>query len=144
MKKLLFIALFLLTFTNVDAQNRIERLKAYKSAFFTEELELTIEESRAFWPIYDEFEREKEELKNQYNRRNGSLEDLTDDELEAFILQQFDYEEKELALKKKYFQAFKAALPIQKIARINRVERQFKKRVLDMIQDRRERRRGNN
>lgn len=139
MKKLIFITNFVfLTYTIVAQKS--ERIEAYRAAFFTEQLELTTEESRAFWPVYDEFTKEKEALKNQYDRKIGKLENMSDAELEAAIMQRFDYEAQELELKRKYFQHFKAVLPIRKVARLQRTERQFKKRILEMIQERRERR----
>lgn len=139
MKKIIFTITLLCTYLAVFAQPS-ERMQAFKAAYFTEELELTTEESRAFWPIYDEYETERERLRRAA-RPNKRIKDLTDAELEMQINLRFEMEEKELALKRTYFQKFKMALPIRKVANIHHVERKFKKEVLGMIRERRAERR---
>jgi len=141
MKKIFSLFIICCFTLSVFAQ-RGERMKAFKAAYFTEKLELTTEEARLFWPIHDEFEAERKKLRDQFERPDKRIENLSDEELEKLLNQRFDLEEQELQLKRKYFQKFKTALPIRKVARLHRVEREFKKEVLEMIRERRAARRG--
>lgn len=141
MKKIIFALLLLLTLSQVKAQQGKERIEAFKAAFFTEQLELSTEEARNFWPVYDEYEAEKDVLKKQYERRR-KIELLSDVEVEEYLIQQFEFEDKQLVLKRKYFERFKEILPIRKVARLNKTERAFKQKLLQMMKERREKRRN--
>ena len=71
MKKI-FITLLIIMFglSNLVAQGeRREKLKAYKTAFITEKLELTPAEAEKFWPVYNNYENKVHQLKFE-NIRN--------------------------------------------------------------------------
>lgn len=143
MEKIFFAFLLLFSLTQVEAQQGKERIEAFKAAFFTEQLELSSQEARDFWPVYDEYEAEKEALKSQY-KRNRKIELLSDAEVENYLIQQFEFEEKQLAVKRKYFERFKEILPIRKVARLNKTERAFKQKLLQLMKERRQQRKRNN
>ncbi|HRH99438.1 MAG TPA: hypothetical protein PK006_00175 [Saprospiraceae bacterium] len=109
-----------------------ERLEAQHTAFLTTKLELTQDEAAKFWPVYNEFSKKRQELrKEKMNQRNS--EDFDMDE-------QFKTEEKELALKKSYYEKFKAILPAKKLAKLDEAEQEFKQEVLRKIKERKENR----
>ena len=58
----------------VMAQDRShKKIESAKIAFITNELELTTEESAAFWPLYNEYEKKKNALNKDHrnNRRDA-------------------------------------------------------------------------
>ena len=58
MKKFLFIAVLLVSFTssiNAQPQKRGERIEALKIAYITQALKLTSEEAQVFWPVYNTY-----------------------------------------------------------------------------------------
>ncbi len=63
----------------------MERLKAYKIAFFTKRLNLTPQEAEKFWPVYNEYQdmKNKIQLERQVINRNFNLNELnmTDKEM---------------------------------------------------------------
>ena len=46
-----------------DLEKKKEKIEAIKVAYLTEELELTVAESQAFWPVYNERQNKEHELR---------------------------------------------------------------------------------
>ena len=62
-RAVVLISIMILSFTLVSAQNpNRERLEAYKIAFFTKRLNLTPQEAEKFWPVYNEFQNQKNQI----------------------------------------------------------------------------------
>ncbi|WP_026777458.1 flagellar basal body rod protein FlgC [Polaribacter sp. Hel_I_88] len=70
MKKIiLFISISLFYVLAINAQTREEsreKIKALKVAYLTEQLSLTTEEAQKFWPIYNKFDKEQNDLRINY------------------------------------------------------------------------------
>ncbi|MCB0521148.1 MAG: hypothetical protein H6577_07295 [Lewinellaceae bacterium] len=119
-----------------------EKIEAYKIAFFTEKLQLTPDESKDFWPLYNQYDDEMESLKNKYNLDGKRVELMSDKEVEDFINQHLNAEEQRVKLQRDYVERFKKILPIRKVAMLQRLDREFKMALLDEIKKRREARQG--
>lgn len=117
-----------------------ERIESYKIAFFTERLQLTPEESKDFWPLYNEFEDSRENLRKTYDFEGKRLELLSDQELETHIEQQLKLEEEMVALRRKYIKRFKEVLPIRKVAMLQIVDNDFKRQLLQELRKRQQNR----
>ena len=147
MKKLSIAAILCLVFAfSVSAQpNRLkdkaqDKVQAYKIAFFTEKLQLTPEESKTFWPLYNQYEDEQEALKQKNKIEGRRIEMMSDKEVEEFVLRQLDAEEQMTKLRGDYTHRFMEVLPIRKVAMLNRVDNEFKRAILEEIKLRRENR----
>lgn len=68
--------------------------------------------------------------------------DLSDEESRKALDDQFSIQEKELTLKKNYYEKFKAILPPQKLAKLEPAENEFNIEVLRKLKERREKRMG--
>lgn len=140
MKKIIiiFISTFFTggAFAQIPDEAPSERIESLKIAFLAEKLELTPEESQAFWPLYNERQTKMKTLRPERARKH-EVKNMTDAEAEAFMLKNFEMEEQRIALKREYFQKMKSVIPVRKIARIQQAERQFKKRLLDRVKRRR-------
>jgi hypothetical protein len=120
MKKI-FLIMFLFSITNVIAQDvdtYIELLKtdvkANKKAIITDVMVFTEDESKAFWPIYREYEFEMDKLSD---KRIANIKDfavnfdsLTDEKANQLIENAFDFQEERHDLNKKYYNKFAEAL----------------------------------
>ncbi|MEM1119373.1 MAG: hypothetical protein AAGJ18_02935 [Bacteroidota bacterium] len=124
------------TFAQGGKKQLRERIAARKVSFITNRLELTPEEAQQFWPVYNEYETKKESIKVAYDHR-GSFNLLTDEEVENYLGQQLEKEEKMLSLKKEYVYKLKEVLPIRKVAMLPRMENRFKEWMLTQIRERR-------
>ncbi len=102
-----------------------ERVKALRTAFITNQLQLTPEEAQGFWPVFNQFEAEQKKLREKYKPTKDLL-SMTDVEAEQLLNSQLEMEEEMLQLKKDYHQRFKKVLPVRKVAMLSRVEREFR------------------
>ncbi len=145
MKKSFVVALLLFaTIGATFAQNaRLqERIKSMKIAFYTEKLQLTPDEAQQFWPLFNEYEADKKKLKGDY-KLPKRINQLSEAEADEAILASLDMEEKEIGLKRKYYTKLKTVLSAQKIAKLQRAERAFKEKILEIINERRKQKRKN-
>lgn len=116
---------------------RMERLKAQKIAFITSNLNLSVEESEKFWPVYNALQEELSELRSEMKAIRPSRDaEMTNKEAETFLNKSMDLEEKELSIRKAYISKLNNAIPMNKVAKLNMVEREFKHNMLEKIKER--------
>jgi hypothetical protein len=127
MKKYLLILFTLFTFSLANAQNgngqRIEKIQALKIAFITQRLDLTPAEAEKFWPIYNDYEHELNNLR--LNNRNGDV---------------LDNEQKLLNIKKKYSPSFEKVLGPQKLNKFFNAEKEFRNILIKRLKTQRQQR----
>jgi hypothetical protein len=113
---------------------RREKYRAMKIAYFTDNLELTPEEAEKFWPVYNEHEKKKGELMK--NRRLRSREyaemagSLTEEEAQKMIDQHIELRQKELQMELNLHKELKKILPATKIMKLYITEVQFREHML--------------
>lgn len=141
--KLLFLLIFIYTISiNVYPQGngqRREELEAIKSAFITRRINLTPEESRTFWPVYDQYARELQTLRKKRRQElmgaSMDFDNLTDKELERLVDGEIVQRQMELDLLKKYLVQFKQVLPIRKVALLYKAEEDFKRELIKRVRE---------
>jgi hypothetical protein len=143
MKKQFIILLFLLAPTLIYGQPRNKNLEdkfeAKKIAWLTTKLDLGADEAKIFWPIYNDYTREQRALKKQRFqkmisfRKSIEIDELNDGEIQALILNDFDFRQRELNLEKKYYNKFKSSLPIKIVGKFYRAQETFKKELLNQF-----------
>ena len=145
MKKYYLMILLLGLVQLAFSQNRdgkvMERIEAQKVAFFTQHLDLTVEESQNFWPIYNKYQELEKELRKQYKPKAQSN-DLTEAKAREMIADFFEMEEKQLDLKKGLYADLRGVIPSSKIVKLHFAEKQFKQRLLKQIKENRNNRRS--
>ena len=145
MKKLMIITLLLFigsaSLLAQPNQNRKDKIKAARVAYITERLDFSEKESAAFWPVYNRFEEEKKAVNRKY-AFNDNKEWNTDEEAEKAMLDRLQMEEEITKLKRDYYWEFKKIIPPRKIAMLNKAEREFKKMVLNRMQNNRRNQNG--
>lgn len=137
--KQLIIALFMLMPVFALAQGPRggdEKIEAAKVAFFTQKLDLSAEEAKIFWPIYNAYQKEQSTLRASRReqmisfRKVTEIDDLSDTEIQSLILNDFDFRQKDLNIEKKYYAKFKSSLPIKVVGKFYRAQEAFKKELL--------------
>jgi hypothetical protein len=141
MKKTVIVLMVLLIFPVVKstAQNsNLEKLNAFKIGFFTKRLDLTSAEAEKFWPVYNEYQDQRNKLQlekaliiRNFNRNESSLNDsqLTEmgDKLIGLITQ-------ESSLEVEFHKRLKEIFPPAKVIRFYQVENQYKAQLLNELQ----------
>lgn len=144
--KLLLATWFCFSFGVVIAQpgppeEKKEQIEAMKVAFITRKLELTPDEAKVFWPIYDQHQKEMETLRD--NRRKemrdarDSFDSMSEKDVEKLVDGEIAFRQAELDILKKYNPQFKKVLPMKKVAKLYRAEDDFKRELLQKIQEKR-------
>jgi hypothetical protein len=134
---LLFIVTSVFSQNGNQAQQKKEKIEAQKVAFMTQKLNLTPEESQKFWPVYDQYEAQKESLNKSHRQQTKGLKnaELTDSQADSLITAEIVYDQSLLDLKKEFIPKFKEVLPASKVAKIPEVERQFKEMLLKLVKE---------
>ncbi|NNC94404.1 MAG: hypothetical protein HKN92_02510 [Chitinophagales bacterium] len=145
--KLLIVSIFLTTLSAI-AQDRTDdrrqmmedRIESMKIAHITKALDLTTEEAKSFWPVYNEYQKEMKALRKDHGPKGHAdkPEDLSDSEIEKRLEERFADEQKMLDIRKKYLKSFKEVLPIRKVSMLYRAEHDFKRKVIDELRKKRE------
>ena len=122
-----------------DRAERFAQMKSMKIAFITEHLELTPEEAEKFWPIYNEYEKKRDEAaKEIFERFNPDKEkplELSNENADNLIRQRFTEEQKLLDLKKEYYAKYKEVLTASRILKLYEVENRFKRHLLERVRE---------
>jgi hypothetical protein len=118
-----------------------ERIRALRIAFITEELQLTSAEAEKFWPIYNEYEAERKKIRQEYRKEKRDKE-MSDVEAEEMVDASFALQEKQLQLKRNYYDKMKTAISTQKLVLLERAEKKFREKIINEIKRRKQERGG--
>lgn len=122
-----------------DRAERYAKMKSMKIAYITEHLELTPEEAEKFWPIYNEYEKKRNEVtKGIFEHFNPDQEEpleLSDEDADKTIRRRFEEEQTLLDLKKEYYGKYKEVLPASRIFKLHQVENRFKRHLLERVRE---------
>ncbi len=134
---------FLLCVIVVNGQQKHptkEKVDAMKIGFLTDRLSLSPEEAQTFWPVYNQYQAEMEKLRmsrrDDHQSAKENMDEMTDAAAEKFVDGEIAFRQNELDIMKKYHPQFKKVLTPKKVAKLYRAEDDFKRRLLEMIQNR--------
>lgn len=113
-----------------------EVIQVKRKAIVALNLDLTDYESKAFWPVYDEYWAEMKKLGDRDVAlisdfaKHYVYESLTNQRAEEMIKEWMSIKKQEIKLKEKYIKKFKKAIPEKKVLRYFQIENK-----LDLIID---------
>ncbi len=119
--------------------DRLQEVKAQRSAYLTQKMGLTPEEAQRFWPVYNQYDMEKEALRTERRDAMHSMradKDLTDAEAAGHIERALASQQRELDLRKRYSAEFIKVIGARKTLELNRAERDFNRELLRRMRDR--------
>lgn len=139
MKKLLFITVLLLfTSSNVFSQkmNR-QNIKLLKTAFITDAIALQPKEAEKFWPIYNQYSDQIQQLKfkleggkMQEIKAAGGIDNISESKAKEIINQSLIHEKEIFEAKTKMIEELSKIISAHQIVRLQKAERDFNKRIL--------------
>ena len=112
--------------------NKWKQIEAIKIGFLTKKLDLSPEESQKFWPVYNQYQRELNQIfkqKKEARAKNAANPDQSVDD-------DFDFETKILIHKKKYRIEFGKILSAEKVKAFYIAERDFKEELIKQLKNR--------
>ncbi len=134
---IIFLMLINLSSLYAQPHNKREKLKAYKTAYITQQLDLTPSEAEKFWPVYNAYEKKVFQLKvTKVNatrtkiKEKGGFEALTEKEANQILIKLTENEQNVIDAKKELFRALKNIISSKKILKLNQAEHQFNRKLL--------------
>lgn len=143
MKKLLYLTCTLIMISAaVLAQSDVQRkqdIESFRIAYFTQQIGLTAEEAKHFWPVYNEMRKELDLVRKDRKQRNKMAREksasMSDKDFVKLLDDEFLSRQKELEIERNYLEKYKAVLPIEKVVRLYKAEEGFKRELLKRIQE---------
>jgi Spy/CpxP family protein refolding chaperone len=118
-----------------------EQIESMKIGFLTRKLNLTPEEAKTFWPVYNQYQNDldkiRETRRNEVKNAKKDFMEMSDKDVEKIVDNEIAFRQNEVDILKKYHSQFKQVLPIKKVAILYRSEEEFKRELLKKIQERR-------
>ncbi len=143
MKKIILTTIIIMSFSNLFAQ-KFEKVKALKTAFITDRLDLSSDEAEKFWPVYNQYEKELHQLQvvermailDQIAEKGG-VSKMTEKESADLLQKILDLNEKINLKEKNKYLALKKVISSQKILKLIKVEESFKRELFKLLQEQR-------
>ena len=113
---------------------------AEKIAFLTLEVGLTPEEAQAFWPVYNQVEKEKDEamfnIIRTYKDMNKAIEEKKSaKEVSALLDKYLEAQKKMNEIENGIAAKYKAVLPVEKVAKLYVAEEKFRRNQIRKLHD---------
>lgn len=113
-----------------------ERMEAAKVAFITRNMQLSPQEARVFWPLYDAYEAKiREQRQARMERREGlrKLEEMNDAEVNKLIDARLEQAESTLKARREFINQLRRELSPRKAAMFIRAEDDFQREMVDRL-----------
>jgi len=141
---IILILLAAFSLVQLKAQNpalnpNMEKLNAYKIAFFTRRLNLTSQEAEKFWPVYNEFQDKRNSILQERLSLNRNINqnelNMSDKEMIEAGDNYISLQVREASLAQEYHKKFREILSPKKVLRLYQAENQYKLLLLNEIKD---------
>jgi hypothetical protein len=140
MKKYIYLLVIVATISLNAMAQKGGRLEAMKIGFITERLNLSSDEAKVFWPVYNKFTDDIKKLrqssKGKISEEMADMPAMTDAEAEKVLNDMVNFKIQEADLLKKYAAEFKKVLPVKKVVLLFKAENDFKRELLKKLSQR--------
>jgi hypothetical protein len=135
----MIIAILVFAFyTKTNAQQGgKERMKAFKTAYITEELDLSVKEAEKFWPVYNKYDKKLFSLKVEKVRKErhrikelGGPQNVSDQEATNIVFSMLSAEKEASITREKMYKDLSKILSPTKLLTLYQAEMNFNKRLL--------------
>ncbi len=137
MKTIVYILLLVSAITFGQRGERSEKLKAYKTAFITEELDLSPAEAEKFWPVYNLYDGKLMELRRIERKEIFTLvkgvDNLSEEEANVLLEKILDLKSKEFQYHQEMDENLRNVLSSKKILKLKHAEEEFKMKLLERV-----------
>lgn len=123
---------------DAHGMNKIQTLKI---AYLTEKMNLTPEEAKNFWPLYDQYQIEIRNLikaRRDHSLDGTSLSAATDQQVQEALRNDYEYQKKALDLRYAYEQKFLHILSARKVFILYQAEKSFNIQLIKELKLRRQ------
>ena len=120
--------------TQMNMEILKEKIEADKKLVVATNMNLTDQEAKNFWPLYDGYQKELEQInqrliamiKGYADAYNAGKGEISDDQAKKLITEALAIEESEMKLRQSYAGKLGKALPATKVARYLQIEKKIR------------------
>ncbi len=136
MKNYIYLLLLLLPTIVAQAQQPKDKIEQYRIAFITKEVDLTVDEAKLFWPLYNKYRDELEAIRASKKVDFNTLDmaKISEEEAEKKAKEIFAMKQSELDIQKKYYVEFKKVITAKKALLLIKADADFKKKLVELLQ----------
>lgn len=113
-----------------------ERIKSLKTAYITENLNLSPEEAQKFWPIYNAFIEERRELYRKEDEDVGRMECISEERANELIKEYVSLEKQDYLLEKQFYEDLKEIFTAKRILLLKKTENEFNRKMIKEYRER--------
>ena len=143
MNRLLILLLVITSTIRVTSQDgpppplspeRLQEIKAQKSAYLTARLNLSPEEAQRFWPVYNKYDDETDALRRELRGMDRAMRDkeggMTEAEAAGFLDKEIANRRREIDLMQQFQAESRRLIGAVRTVELGRAERDFHREVL--------------
>ncbi|MBS1682960.1 MAG: hypothetical protein JST48_14705 [Bacteroidetes bacterium] len=152
MKKIIYFICTCLAILTIQAQDldepsqapsAKEKIKAARVGLITQRLNLTSEQAQKFWPIYNEFDLKRTEIRKPYREAQRKIRNISDPiQQQAVVDLGLKVKQDELNLEKEYSAKLSNVITAQQMLSLHQAEHDFRNIIINMLNNRRLQRNG--
>ena len=113
-----------------------EKVESMRIAFITERLNLTPDEAKQFWPVYNSYRRDLAQLRRSYYPGDETMNGHLDAD------RQLEFDQRKLDLRRHYKVEFEQAIGKAKVNKLVNAEEDFRRLLIQTMRNRRQQRQG--
>lgn len=112
-----------------------EKIKAAKVGLITNRLNLTEEQAKSFWVVYDEFDKKRNEIRKNIRQMTAESRNITtsDDKILADIKEIMSLKQKEVDLEKEYLMKFLKIINVRQVSELYKTEQLFNQMLVKKL-----------
>ena len=134
------IAILLIVFsTNLKAQDDYprgkERIKAAKVGLITNRLNLSEEQAKGFWVVYDDFDKKRADIRKNIRQMTAESRNITtsDDKILTDLKEVLSLKQKEVDLEKDYLVKFLKTINVRQLSELYKTEQLFNQMLVKKL-----------
>lgn len=124
------------------AQNKaaMDKIESARIALITDRLELTPEQAEKFWPVFREYNQQRQDIRKEFRERHSDIDlnNLSDEESKKLVQKSMEMKQRELNLEKEYSKRMTEVISTQQLFKLKNAEKDFQQMLLRRIQQQRQ------
>lgn len=112
-----------------------EKIRAAKVGLITNRLNLSEEQAKTFWVVYDEFDKKRAEIRKSVRQMTAESRNITasDDKILADIKEVLSLKQKEVDLEKEYLSKFLKTINVRQLSELFKTEQLFNQMLVKKL-----------
>ena len=140
MKNILILLLLIGFSFSAEAQKQ-DKIKAVKTAFITEALNLSSAEAEKFWPIYNAHEDKLDALRKKkrteiYKNIQEGIDNMNEGEANNLLNKSLEFKSAELQYETELIEELRKIISPKKVIKLQKAEYDFRKKLLERFKRR--------